>query len=149
MADGGSATTAADLATVAALLPANAARAARASIAFMELGALICTARQPACPNCPLRRDCAWHARPDTTPGIDADQRPRRPAQRYHGTDRQARGALLALCRANPDGVPAHVLDGAWADAEQRDRALSGLLHDGLIVAIPGQRYGLPGLCDG
>jgi A/G-specific adenine glycosylase len=130
---------------VAALLPANAARAARASIAFMELGALICTARQPTCQSCPLRRDCAWrHA----SPGIDAQPRPRRRTQRYQGTDRQARGALLALCRANPDGVPAHAIAAAWADPQQRQRALSGLLHDGLIIAMPGQRYGLPGLCD-
>src|SRR5258705_6644324 len=48
-ADGGTATSTADLVAVEALLPPVAARAARASAAFMELGAVICTARSPAC----------------------------------------------------------------------------------------------------
>ena len=29
--------------------------------ALMELGALVCTARSPNCPSCPVRADCAWH----------------------------------------------------------------------------------------
>src|SRR3546814_483328 len=43
-----------DLADVAALLPRTRARAATYSAALMELGALICTARNPNCENCPL-----------------------------------------------------------------------------------------------
>ena len=60
--DGGGATTAADLVAVADLLPADPARAARASVAFMELGAVVCTARLPACSACPLRTLCRWRA---------------------------------------------------------------------------------------
>ncbi len=136
---GGAATTTADLARVAALLPADPARAARASAALMELGALICTARKPACASCPLRRDCAWllAGRPSSGPG--------RSAQRYEGTDRQARGVLLGLCRDHPAGVPASRLDAAWPDADQRRRALAGLLRDGLVVRVGAGRYGLPG----
>jgi A/G-specific adenine glycosylase len=139
-ADGGSATTAADLAAVTELLPAVPARAARASAAFMELGALVCTARQPSCHECPLWRDCAWRLA-----GQPASTNPRR-GQRYEGTDRQARGVLLGLCRSVPGGVDSGAIDGAWPDATQRHRALSGLLDDGLIVALDGNRYGLPGL---
>jgi A/G-specific adenine glycosylase len=154
VADGGSATSTADLATVARLLPIAPARAARASIAFMELGALICTARRPACDACPVRQHCAWRQGSDAIGGPDPgrtaveqpDHRPRRPSQRYEGTDRQARGALLAICRAHPLGVPGRVLDEAWADTSQRTRALRGLLHDGLVIAIDDDRYGLPGL---
>ena len=138
--DGGRATTAADLAAVTDLLPTVPARAARASAALMELGALVCTARQPSCHECPLWRDCAWRLA-----GQPASSNPRR-GQRYDGTDRQARGVLLALCRSATDGVDRSTIDGAWPDATQRRRALSGLLDDGLIVALDGTRYGLPGL---
>ncbi|HEY7224387.1 MAG TPA: A/G-specific adenine glycosylase [Micromonosporaceae bacterium] len=138
-ADAGPATTAADLAAVAALLPSGAARAARASAAFMELGALVCTARQPACGACPLRVDCAWlHAgRPSAVI--------RRSAQRYLGTDRQARGVLLGLCRERSEPVAAHVLATAWPDPEQAQRALAGLLADGLLVRLDSAWCGLPG----
>ncbi len=49
-----------DLALVEALLPAEPEAAAVASIALMELGALVCTARAPRCPACPVRDRCAW-----------------------------------------------------------------------------------------
>ena len=139
-ADGGAATTAADLVRVAALLPTEPARAARASAALMELGALVCTARQPACGTCPLRRPCAWHRA-----GMPESTAPRA-GQRYAGTDRQARGVLLALCRDSPDGVAARRLADAWPDQAQATRALAGLLADGLVVAVGRDRYGLPGL---
>ena len=139
-ADGGAATTTADLVTVAGLLPAEPGRAARASAAFMELGALICTARDPSCHDCPLRTDCAW-----LRAGRPPAPAPRR-AQRYEGTDRHARGTLLALCRDASDGVPAQDLVAAWHDPVQARRALSGLLEDGLIVPIAPDRYGLPEL---
>ena len=140
-ADGGPATTAADLATVEALLPATPARAARASAAFMEIGALVCTARAPACPRCPLARRCAWRAagRPP------APDRPGRRSQRYVGTDRHVRGIILGLARAG--GVIDRTgIEAAWPDAEQRQRALSGLVSDGLLIVVNSTRYGLPGV---
>ena len=139
-ADGGSVTTAADLATVTALLPTRPARAARASAALMELGALVCTARQPLCHECPLWRDCEWRRAGQPTSAT----RPRR--QRYLGTDRQARGVVLALCRSEISGVHRRAIEQAWPDAAQRGRAVNGLLEDGLIVAIDADSYGLPGV---
>jgi A/G-specific adenine glycosylase len=50
--DAGPSTTAADLTAMAELLPEDAATAARASIALMELGAIVCTARSPRCAAC-------------------------------------------------------------------------------------------------
>ncbi len=138
-ADGGRSTTTASLDLVTGLLPTVAARAARASAAFMELGALICTAREPSCASCPLRRDCAWRLA-----GCPAST-VRGRAQRYEGTDRQARGVLLALCRQTPAGVSVEEISAAWPDAAQRSRALAGLLDDGLIVNIDAYHYGLPG----
>lgn len=40
------------------LVPRNGERAWRFNQALMELGALVCTARKPKCPECPVRSDC-------------------------------------------------------------------------------------------
>jgi A/G-specific adenine glycosylase len=138
--DGGPATTVADLAAVEALLPDEDRLAARASAAFMELGALICTARSPRCQDCPLWTGCAWRLA-----GSPAGTGPARRTQRYAGTDRQVRGLLLAVLRQESEPVPAARLDLVWPEAAQRDRALAGLVADGLVVPAPGHRYALAG----
>jgi A/G-specific adenine glycosylase len=139
-ADAGPATTAGDLAAAAALLPEEPAAAAAASAAFMELGAVVCTARAPRCGDCPLAARCAWRATGARLPAGSS----RRP-QRYAGTDRQARGALLAVLREETGPVPRDRLDLVWTDAAQRGRALAGLLSDGLVVAVPDGRIALAG----
>jgi A/G-specific adenine glycosylase len=138
-ADGGPATTAADLTAVEALLPADGEAAARASVAFMELGAVVCTARAPRCVDCPLRGTCAWRlaGAPAVPGGV------RRRTQRYAGTDRQVRGLLLAVLRDADGPVPAERLDLVWADHSQRMRALDGLVADGLVCPVDGG-YDLP-----
>jgi A/G-specific adenine glycosylase len=50
----------------------------------------------------------------------------------------------MAVLRASDDPVPAERLDAVWPDAEQRRRALAGLLADGL-VRHRGETYALPG----
>jgi len=40
------------------LVPKHGERAWRFNQALMELGALVCTARSPKCPECPVRSDC-------------------------------------------------------------------------------------------
>ncbi|GAA1619818.1 A/G-specific adenine glycosylase [Catellatospora bangladeshensis] len=137
--DAGAATTPADLALVESLLPAADAAAARASAAFMELGAVLCTARTPRCESCPLRAHCKWRAS-----GAALPEGPSRKPQRYAGTDRQVRGLLLAVLRHAPGPVARPALDVVWADAVQRERALASLLADGLVVPH-GERYALPG----
>src|SRR5712664_799215 len=42
----------------AKLVPKKGERAWRFNQALMELGALVCTARKPKCPECPVRSDC-------------------------------------------------------------------------------------------
>jgi len=42
----------------ASIVPKNGKRAWRFNQALMELGALVCTARSPKCPKCPVRREC-------------------------------------------------------------------------------------------
>jgi A/G-specific adenine glycosylase len=128
-----------DHAEVEALLPADAAIAAQVSVALMELGALVCTARKPRCSSCPLATRCAWRlagAPPPT--GRDT------PSQRFAGTDRQVRGLLLDVLRRTPDPVERTALDVVWPDPAQRERALDTLVVDGLVDPRPDGRYALP-----
>ena len=93
--------------------------------ASMEFGALVCTSRNPACAVCPLATMCDW------VPGERITR-----TQAYEGTDRQARGAVLEVLRSGP----ADTFD--WHDQDQLERALAGLLSDGLIVRT--DRWSLP-----
>lgn len=138
--DPGPASTTRDLADVAAVLPAEPHRAARYSAALMEFGALVCTARKPDCGRCPLA-ECAWRAA-----GFPAYDGPKRPTQKFEGTDRQARGRLLDVLRAASGPVDRARLDLAWTvDPGQRDRALDSLLVDGLIEQTDAGQFALPG----
>ena len=131
-----------DLADVASLLPED-ATAGRFSVALMELGALVCTARSPRCGLCPLST-CAWHAA-----GHPPSHQPARRAQAYAGTDRQVRGKLLDVLRTNDIPVSKQQLDVAWpTDTGQRDRALDSLLADGLVERTLDGRYALAGGSD-
>lgn len=128
-----------DHADVAALLPDD-EQAAQFSAALMELGATVCTARAPRCGVCPLRV-CAWR-----DAGYPPVSGPSRRPQRYAGTDRQVRGRLLDVLRANDSPVTRTELDVAWlTDTAQRDRALHSLLVDGLVEQTPDGRFGLAG----
>jgi A/G-specific adenine glycosylase len=133
-------TTAADLAATESLLPESPVRAVRTSAALMELGALVCTARAPRCHACPVAARCRWlsHGRP--APGGPPPR-----AQRYAGTDRQVRGLLMDVLRANHAPIPRSALDAVWGDGTQRERALGGLVRDGLAVEHPDGRFALPG----
>ena len=52
------------------LVPKNGKRAWRFNQAIMELGALVCTARSPKCPKCPVRTECLWFTDPGRKPGV-------------------------------------------------------------------------------
>ncbi len=106
--------------------------------ALFDLGATVCTARRPACGECPLAA-CASRARmaPQGAP-TQATAGPRRQAP-YAGSMRQLRGAVLrALLAAEPPGdwdelravvgaVPAAAREGAL------EAAVDGLRRDGLL----------------
>ena len=131
--------TAADLRRAESLLPRAPSAAATWAVATMELGALVCTARSPRCGECPIREQCAWQLS-----GRPAYDGPPRRGQGYDGTDRQARGRLLAVLRDAAGAVPKTRLDRAWPDPVQRDRALDGLVADGLVEPLVRARYRLP-----
>jgi A/G-specific adenine glycosylase len=126
--------------TAERLLPADDQVAARWSVALMELGALVCTVRDPRCPTCPLKAECRWRAA-----GRPAGSAvPKR--QTYAGTDRQCRGALLAVLRASDVPVSGDQLAEGWADPVQRARALDSLLADGLVERHGPDTFALPGM---
>jgi A/G-specific adenine glycosylase len=111
--------------------------AASYSVAVMELGAVVCRARAPRCADCPVASQCRWLAAGCPPAAV------RRPTQLYDGTDRQARGRLLALVRDSAHPVPSVELAAVWQDAAQRARALDGLVADGLVERVGGT-YRLP-----
>lgn len=133
------AATAAERDLAARAMPTDQDQANAWNVAAMEFGALICTARSPGCDQCPVQPECAWYRA--GRPPYDG---PPRRGQAWNGTDRQARGALLAVLRAAPAEVSRDALDAAWDDAAQRDRALHTLIEDGLVEPLPGDHFSLP-----
>ncbi len=131
--------TGSDFRAAEALLPADRATAATFSAAVMELGATVCTARNPVCAVCPVV-DCAWVAA-----GRPAGTAPLR-TQAYAGTDRQVRGLLLDVLRGAEGPVERSELDIVWRkDPGQRQRALDSLLVDGLIEQTDSGLFALAG----
>jgi A/G-specific adenine glycosylase len=88
-------------------------------LALMDLGATVCTARDPACGGCPVARRCA-------TRGVLAGETRRRQAP-FPGSFRERRGQVLARLRSGP--ARAVTLD---ADA------LASLVRDGLAEVSRG-----------
>jgi A/G-specific adenine glycosylase len=108
------------------------------AVAVMELGALVCTAANPKCGECPVNALCAWNLA-----GRPAYDGPPRRGQAWAGTDRMVRGKLMAVLREAAGSVARHRLDQVWSDDAQRERALRSLIADGLVVESD-DRYALP-----
>lgn len=135
--DAGTATTKADLAAAASLLPEDAPTAARVSVALMELGALVCTARKPECGTCPVSDACGFS-------GQEVPAGPSRKRQRYKGTNRHVRGEVMALLRDADEPVERARIDAVWPDARMLDEAVSQLIAEGLIGTDESGRFELP-----
>lgn len=132
--------TARDLAAMAAQLPESDAAARVFNAAAMELGATICIARAPRCDVCPVAASCAWR-RAGYPPYVG----PRKRAQgRFEGSDRQVRGLVMRELRAAHRPVTKDELRSLWADASQLERAIDGLVADGLAAARPDGALLLP-----
>lgn len=124
----------------AALVPREASAAATWNVAVMELGALVCTARTPQCPSCPVADRCAWRLA-----GSPAYEGPPRRRQPFTGTDREIRGRLLSVLRDHHGPVSAARLADAWpSEPERRDRCLDSLVADGLVEPMSRKRFRLP-----
>jgi len=127
-----------DMDLMESVLPADAVESVAVNAGVMELGAVFCTARSPNCGECPIAEQCAW-----ALAGFPANAgRTRTPQAKYEGSVRQARGAILALARGRMLITDADITK-AVPDPAKRDRALEGLLTDGLIVNVK-RGYELP-----
>lgn len=156
--------TAAEMALAAELLPEDPAESVEWNAGVMELGALVCTARSPKCGLCPVIDQCAWIAAGQPEPTYLPKGQP------WAGTDRQVRGAVMAVLRAAESAVHADLLWGPAVEAvaaaahtdhpddvaaalqklhelnthaPQLQRALAGLVTDGL-AQLSGDGYHLP-----
>jgi A/G-specific adenine glycosylase len=105
--------------------------------ATMELGALICTAKNPKCGQCPLADQCIWRSL-----DYPLSDQPKR-TQSWHGTDRQCRGVIVQALRENPALSKKEIMQ-LWDVPSQVEKALLTLLEDGLVVAQKGERFSLP-----
>lgn len=122
-------------------IPGQTRSAVAWAVGVMELGALVCRAREPDCDRCPLLAWCAWvkAGRPTRSEPLSR--------QRWVGTDRQARGRILKALREG-DGTLAReaaLRAGVTSsgDETQPMRALASLADDGL-VRIEGEWVALP-----
>ncbi|USR79631.1 A/G-specific adenine glycosylase [Arcanobacterium pinnipediorum] len=123
-------------------VPPQAERAWRWNAAIMEFGALVCTARNPRCPECPVAATCGWK-----NAGYPGDEYANtRTTQKWAGTNRQARGKIMDVLRSHPDqSFTEEILRDLSALSEPRfSPALRGLLTDGLIAQTPANSYCLP-----
>ena len=132
--------TRADLETMDAILPVDPERARLTNAGAMELGQLVCTARSPRCETCPLALSCAWRAA--VYPEYDGPRAARQ--KKYEGSDRQVRGLILRELRAADIPVPGDTLATLWPDAAQFERAMAGLVRDGLVTGDSTDGYTLP-----
>jgi len=105
--------------------------------ATMELGALVCTSKNPTCEFCPIIGQCNW--RKNGYPKTDLVRK----SQDWHGTDRKCRGTIVQALREN-ESLTESAIKKLWPDESQVEKALKTLLVDQLIQALPRKRYRLP-----
>jgi A/G-specific adenine glycosylase len=112
--------------------------------ALMDMGALVCTARNPSCDRCPVNSLCV------SRPTMRRERRPARKVERSHrGIPlRIFRGRIVEQLRNAPAGMPERAITGvvfpspAPADRAVVRQLLSALERDG-IVALRNTRGGL------
>jgi A/G-specific adenine glycosylase len=105
----------------AELLPAG-------RVAALDPGAPVGRARTPRCGHCPV---AAWCASAGQAPA-PRPARARRAAERFEDTNRWVRGRIVAALAAG-EGLPADIAP------ERLERAVAGLLHDGLVRRVEGE----------
>ncbi len=114
--------------------------------AMMDLGAQVCTKRDPSCGRCPVQPWCTWagavtsserSSQPDPadrSAGVSTRQAP------FEGSDRQARGRLLAALSDGP--LPPERAAAAMRlehDEARAQRLVEELIAEGLVTAAGDQ----------
>jgi len=127
------------------LVPAR--RAWEWNQAMLDLGATVCTKRQPDCGACPVERRCAWARRArslpdpaDGTAGAGGRQ------STFAGSDRQGRGRLVSALREGAVPMADAATIAGWpGDTERVAIVLDSLIHDGLVTVVGGSIVLAPG----
>lgn len=132
-----------ELGLVADVLPEG-GRGPGFSVALMELGAMVCTAKKPKCEVCPVRDLCAWQQAGCPAPSEEEQAAAKRRVQKFVGTDRQVRGLIMDVLRGASEPVAQSAIDIVWPDGAQRSRALYSLLEDGLAEQDEAGLFHLP-----
>jgi A/G-specific adenine glycosylase len=105
--------------------------------ATMELGALICTSKNPSCNDCPIISQCKW--RKNGYPHTELVRK----SQDWHGTDRKCRGTIVQALREN-ESLTLSAIKKLWPEESQVEKALETLLADHLIEEHSRSRFRLP-----
>jgi A/G-specific adenine glycosylase len=111
-----------------------------------DLGAEVCTKREPACGRCPIAPHCAWHraGRPEPDPiagsaGISS------PQSTFAGSFRQGRGRLLVALTHGPVAAAEVAAAAGWPrEPERAADAAASLVRDGLAVRTVDGSLSLP-----
>jgi A/G-specific adenine glycosylase len=103
--------------------------------AMLDLGATVCTLRNPRCAECPVKNMCAYQVMRGEvldpaigTAGVSV------PQPKFAGSDRQVRGQILKIVAMQP--VPSNEVGAAIRlehDPERVIKLVQSLLHDGLL----------------
>ena len=121
-----------------AMLPSGFARDWNQVI--MDFGATVCAARRPQCDSCPVSSLCAWRGEgsdPARTTAFTS-----RPQGRFEGSDRQARGRLMARLAEGEVGSAELGSVMRVDEPERVTRLVESLIVDGLVERV-GDRYRL------
>lgn len=105
--------------------------------ATMELGAVVCTSKNPKCELCPVIALCNWRIL--GYPKTELIHK----SQSWHGTDRKCRGTIVQALREK-NSMTESAIKKLWPDESQVEKALVTLLEDQLIQSISRSRYRLP-----
>jgi A/G-specific adenine glycosylase len=95
--------------------------------AMMDLGRFVCRP-VPRCEACPLASGCRWNLEG----GLPQPAGPRQPA--FEGSDRQARGRVLAVLRERGGASVGELVAETGMPFERTSRAAAGLAGDGLVT---------------
>jgi len=113
--------------------------------AVFDLGALVCTRRDPACGRCPVADHCAWQSagRPDPDP-VTGSAGIAGPQSTFAGSDRQGRGRLVDALRRGPVASARAADVAGWpGDPGRAQRVVEQLVADGL-ARVEGDELSLP-----
>ena len=111
------------------------------NLALMDLGAIVCTPRDPSCRTCPLAGRCRWRlaGSPRGTAGQAL-------AVRFEATARFARGRIVDALRS-AESLSSGEIAGLLPPlhAARAEQYLAALARDGLLVERADGRWSLPG----